>query len=198
MLNVTFHPMGVWPGKRTREHKRSPFGAGYQNTLVLLERELGHLDARDVRIYIDVEPYEIRNDGWPRGSARPGMPGVVLAYKTKAGEFSMPCDTFLDWQTNLRAVALTLERLRAIDRYGVTQGQQYAGFKAIEAPQKWTVERSIEFIALNSGIYIEDRDSYRKAYRTAASRLHPDSGGSAAQFHLLGDAKEILDAHFGA
>ncbi len=39
-----------------------------------------------------------------------------------------------DWQHNVRAIALTLEALRAVDRYGATEtGQQYAGFKALPA-----------------------------------------------------------------
>lgn len=200
MLNATFHPMANWPGKRTQTRKRSPFKGSYQKTLVLLERELNHLRASSIRIHLDIEPSEIRLDGWPRGSARPGMPGVVLAYKSKGNEFSMPCDTFTDWQTNLRAIALTLERLRAIDRYGVTQGQQYAGFRAIEAPSRWTVEQAAEFVSLHSGLggLIGNVDSYRKAYRIAAAKLHPDAQtGSAQQFHLLGDAKGILDAHYG-
>jgi hypothetical protein len=38
------------------------------------------------------------------------------------------------WQHNVRAIALTLEALRAVDRYGATEtGQQYTGFKALPA-----------------------------------------------------------------
>lgn len=37
-------------------------------------------------------------------------------------------DQYEKWEHNVRAIALTLEALRAVDRYGATQGRQYAGF----------------------------------------------------------------------
>lgn len=40
----------------------------------------------------------------------------------------------VDWQINLRAIALGLEALRKLDRYGITsRGEQYTGWRAIEA-----------------------------------------------------------------
>jgi hypothetical protein len=39
-----------------------------------------------------------------------------------------------DWQHNVRAIALGLEALRKVDRYGITRrGEQYAGWKALPA-----------------------------------------------------------------
>jgi len=47
----------------------------------------------------------------------------------------MPCDSFKDWEANLRAIALSLERLRAADRYGVTteEKEQYIGWLRLPA-----------------------------------------------------------------
>lgn len=40
-------------------------------------------------------------------------------------------DTCVYWQHNVRSIALGLEALRAVDRYGISKrGQQYAGFRA--------------------------------------------------------------------
>jgi hypothetical protein len=45
-----------------------------------------------------------------------------LVYATDVCEF---------WQHNVRSIALGLEALRAVDRYGISKrGQQYAGFRA--------------------------------------------------------------------
>jgi len=39
------------------------------------------------------------------------------------------CDE--DWRHNVRSIALGLEALRAVDRYGISRrGEQYAGFRA--------------------------------------------------------------------
>src|SRR5690606_24676973 len=66
--------------------------------------------------------------------AKAAHPGVILSFDSKVGHLSYPCDTFTSWQDNLRAVALALEALRKLDRYGVTKrGEQYRGFLAIEA-----------------------------------------------------------------
>lgn len=48
--------------------------------------------------------------------------GKRLVYATDACEF---------WQHNVRSIALGLEALRAVDRYGISRrGEQYAGFRA--------------------------------------------------------------------
>lgn len=49
-------------------------------------------------------------------------PSRRLVYATDACE---------DWRHNVRSIALGLEALRAVDRYGITRkGEQYAGFRA--------------------------------------------------------------------
>jgi hypothetical protein len=49
-------------------------------------------------------------------------PSNRLIYATDACEL---------WQHNVRSIALGLEALRAVDRYGITRrGEQYAGFRA--------------------------------------------------------------------
>lgn len=74
-------------------------------------------------------------DGMPRADAKPEHPGIIVNIEPRnKPPMSFPCDTFTHWHDNLRAIALTLEALRKVDRYGVTQtGQQYRGWQAIEA-----------------------------------------------------------------
>ncbi len=53
-------------------------------------------------------------------------PAKRLVYATDACEF---------WQHNVRSIALGLEALRAVDRYGISRrGEQYAGFRAALTP----------------------------------------------------------------
>lgn len=181
--------------------ERPRFRTKYTEVLNTLEHELGKLNARDILIEAGFPLNTIRNDGWPRGGAQPLHPGVVLYFSTRDGAMEFPCGTYQNFEANLYAIALTLENLRAIDRYGVTLGhEQYRGFLAIEeAPKQMTVEQAAEFIALASGTpsrdTIQNPQAYRGAYRAAAQRLHPDVTGNSDGFVKLGQAREVLDKH---
>src|SRR5882672_9119694 len=114
MIDCRFKPIEKWPTAPTRNRLRSPFKAKWGATLDLLEREIAHLRASDINVEAFLSPGQIRNDGWPKADARPGHPGVILSFSTRKGRMVMPCDKYGDWQANLRAIALTLEHLRAV------------------------------------------------------------------------------------
>lgn len=204
MLEARFRPLPKWTESRKLTYARSPFKSPYVKTLDKLESELRILKARDVVIEAGFQAAQIRNDGWPRGKERPSHPGVILYFTGKDGPLRFPCGTYGRYEDNLRAIALTLENLRAIDRYGVTLGhEQYQGFKALPAPKNeiGTVEDAAAFLATQAGLdddiathLIEDPQAVREAYRMAAARLHPDkSAGNVHLWHLLQTAVKLLD-----
>lgn len=208
-LQAIFRPIDKWPNNRTPSHarKRATFRASYNDTLSLLESELEKLRAKHVIIQAGFEPKDIRNDGWPRSSARPkNDPGVIVSFQTGKGPLSFPCDRFDAWEDNLRAIAKSLEALRAVDRYGVTRGEeQYKGFAQLPAPEaagKMTRTEAAEFLSAHSSFHsnmiLTLSGSFREAYRQAARRLHPDvNGGSHDQFVKLGQAEAILNEVHG-
>lgn len=201
-MTYTFRRIERWPKEPTRTRRRAPFKAGYAATLTLLERELTHLKAQGVVIQTHMAANDIRNDGLPRSSARPSAPGVIVTFLAKGKPFSFPCDTYVDWEDNLRAVALSLEALRAVDRYGVTRGgEQYQGFKALPAPADAqsafeSAEAAASFLAQHSREFappiLTDPARRDAAYRDAAKRLHPDRGGSPEDWHKLQEALRVL------
>jgi hypothetical protein len=209
MLNAVFRPVEAWPGQQTPSHKRqrSRFKASYVTTLDDLERELNAIRAKDVVIQCYLDRDDIRNDGWPRSKARPKQPGVIVTFLQDKDVISMPCDTFLDWEQNVRAIALTLHALRMVSQYGVTKhNEQYQGFKRIEAPRpaaQMTVEEAAEFISSISGypawnLIQAGRQVFEDIYRHAARRSHPDlNGGSHEMFVRLQQAAELLRKHNG-
>jgi hypothetical protein len=203
MLDARFRPLPKWMRKPALAYTRSPFKTAYNRTLDKLESELNKLDARDIFIEAGFALDQIRNDGWPRGGMRPSHPGVVLYFTGPDGAMVFPCGTYGRFEENMHAIALTLENLRAIDRYGVTLGhQQYLGFAAIAAPPaQMSVEAAADFVAKYGGIepwlVVRDDGDYRKAYRAAASKLHPDAAGNNDGFYKLGQAKAVLDQHHG-
>lgn len=197
--NVRVRPIVMWPGSLTRNRQRSNFSANFSGTVDLLWRELHQLHARNVVLQIAMQERDFRLDGYPRATARAEHPGIVLSLDSKHGPLSYPCDRFTDWQDNLRAVALALEALRKVDRYGVTKhGEQYTGWKQLPGrpmPKPMTPEDAVRFLHEHSGMdgLIGDRDRFTEAYRIAARRLHPDAGGTTEDFQRLQEAKHVLD-----
>jgi hypothetical protein len=202
MLNAIFRPIENWPGKQTPHHSRqgSRFDSTYMQTLDLLERELNHLCANNIIVQAEVELGQVRNDGWLKSNATVRGPAVILSFTRGRAqeEFSYPCDTFTHWQANLRAIALSLEALRKVDRYGVTSsGEQYQGFKRLAAPDP-AAEKNAALIVLEqlSGIQVSaasSPDAIDTAYRAAARRAHPDVGtGSPELFAKLQAAMSVL------
>lgn len=162
-----------------------------------LERELRQLDVRynaPVVIEAGYSEHEIRNDGQPRANARPHDPAIIISFESRHGPLRYGCDTYDDHLANLRAIALALEALRAVDRYGVTKrGEQYQGWKALPAMSLSHTE-AVSFLASVTGIGNPDesRENLQALYREAAKRLHPDVGGNRAMWDQLQRAKQVL------
>ena len=129
---MAIRPIQNWPGDFTRNRQRSRFDAAWSDTLELLRRELRMLGARQIVLQVAMTEQDFRIDGYPRAQAKAEHPGVILSLESRHGALSWPCDTFTTWQDNVRAIALAMEALRKVDRYGVTKrGEQYTGWKAL-------------------------------------------------------------------
>ena len=134
-------PIREWPGTYTTERRHSPFrGPGGKptkltTTLADLKRELEAIAAKDAQLLIAIPAEKFRRDGRPYANSVAEHPGIILSFEIRGvGVVSYPCDVFLTWEDNLRAVVLSLEALRKVNRYGVTKrNEQYQGFLAIEA-----------------------------------------------------------------
>lgn len=203
--NVTFRPIDRWPGESTKRRQRSRFRAGWSDTLELLQRELDQLKAKNTVVMLDLTEDDIRLDGWPRANANPGHPGVILAFESPYGPLKYPCDTFTTWKDNLRAIALALEALRKVDRYGVTKrGEQYTGWRALPGPsgEATTAQQAAGILASESGGHtqqiLDHPDAAGAAIRQALMEAHPDRGGSPDRFHAVQTARRVIEAHHGA
>ncbi|MBW3630660.1 MAG: molecular chaperone DnaJ, partial [Gemmatimonadetes bacterium] len=205
-MNINYRPIDRWPGEQTRDRKASPFQASFPATLDLLDRELDYLGAKDVVFQVALREEDFKRDGDPRANARASHPGVILAFNSKYGPLKYATDTFSDYQANIRAIALGLEALRKVDRYGITKrGEQYTGWKALpsgsEVGAAMTVDEAALHLAtwgsanLNTPIDPEELIGSAMlvagAYRMAAKRMHPDAGGSTDEFQRLQEAKRV-------
>lgn len=211
-MRYTMRPL-AWDQARTppaARKSRWTFRAGWQDTLDLLDRELTHLAASNVIIEADFREGDLRQDGMPRAAAKePTFPGVRISFDSRHGRLVYGTDAYELWQHNVRAIALSLEALRAVDRYGATRSaQQYAGWKAIDAgptsasASQMTREEAARFIAaavdpVGAGrpevvAGILSGQTLKESYRLAARKLHPDAGGSPNGFQQLQQALHVL------
>jgi len=207
MSDCQFKPISTWPGKRRTSHQPSRFRASWGETLDQLRYELGKLRAKRIVIEIDLSEDQIRLDGWPKATAKPRYPGVIVSFEAKEGPLRFPCDTFDFWQDNLRAIAKSLEALRAVDRYGVTKrGEQYTGWKRLpfnnQTESKMTsIEAAELYVRIGGGDIgriLDDREYANEVYRRAVKACHPDVHGQAFEedFKRLQEAKAVLGFHW--
>src|SRR4051812_2092573 len=126
-MEIAYRPIGDdWVWEKTKHRQYSRFDTSWTSTIGLLKRELGQVHARVPVIQIDLTERDFRNDGEIRANAKdPEFPGVIVAFEMpKVGALKYRCDMFMGthrgpaWQQNVRAIALGLEALRKVERYG--------------------------------------------------------------------------------
>ena len=193
-------PSDLWLEEQTPAHKRRSrytFKASWSDTISLLEREVRHLRARDVVLQLDVAEKDIRIDGMLRANASPNHPGVRISFDSIHGPLTYATDSCTYWQDNVRSIALGLQALRAIDRYGVTKrGEQYAGWKALPAgagdrPSHMTRDQALQVVAtFDPGPYTDD---LARRMRRARAAAHPDRhGGGRTGWDQVEQAAKVL------
>lgn len=189
------------------------FRAGWSDTLTLLGDEIEQLGGgrSDVLFEVDVQEADLRLDGMLRANARMGdFPGVVVTFDSKFGQLRYASDAYEQryksappgWHANVRAVALALQALRAVDRYGVSKrGEQYTGWRAIEAGNGSAFGSADEALRWMQRYYAADRGHdpadiaampVKDLHRQLARMLHPDAGGGAADWDRLDNARQLL------
>lgn len=186
--DFTFRALPVWPYPPTSQRRGwSTFKAGWQDTLHKLDYELDRLSAYECVIGAGFRDQDLRLDGLPRSNAQsPQHPGIEISFSTKQhGRLVYHTDVCQRWEHNVRSIALGLEALRAVDRYDITaSGQQYAGFRQIEAatgPDQPSLARGRHLL-----------EEHGWDVKSAIKATHPDAGGERIDFESVLLAKDQL------
>jgi hypothetical protein len=213
MIGLRFQPFPTWERPTTRNRKHSAFQVDYSQAIDDLERELRYLEATEVILSTAHQPADIRADGWPYFSAgQRWHPGVSLYARTRYGPLSFASDAEDTWQSNFRAVSLTLEALRERDTNStLKEGEVYHTFRGsppfdIPASDSFTHqdddrrqallvmirEANLTLTNAERDAALQSEDACREIYRQAVLRAHPDTGGTAERFRAVMAAMELL------
>ncbi len=194
-----------WRRTPTLQRKRAQFGkvqrqagayAGkaslsVADAVVRLATELRRLGADDEILSTNLRP---RLDGLLRADrgGEPADPGAAIYFRLKGQPRCLACDRWDRVADNVAAVALHVEALRAIERYGVgTTEQAFGGYAALAptAAEWWLVLEVPRSATLTE---IEE------AFRRLAKAQHPDIGGSHDGRARLTEARTAARRALGA
>ena len=202
-------PLGPWTDPETAVRQGSGvFRATWDSTLELLGYEADQLGASLVVMQVDIQEGDLRRDGALKARAKIGHPGVAVSFESRFGPLRYATDRYEPrwsgdppgWQANVRAIALALQSLRAVDRYGVTRrGEQYTGWSALPAARaqgsEWftTGDEALNWMtksAVEMGIdTVCDTD---RLYKALAKKMHPDVRGDSDLWDRLDAAATLL------
>lgn len=129
----------------------------------------------------------LRNDGHMRSDREPVDAAVAVYFQREERGMVFACDRYDYVRDNLHALALTIEALRGIERWGASEMMEraFSGFKQLNAEN----ESSSWWKVLDVGSNATGQE-IEKAYREKARRAHPDVlGGSAEAMTALNIAR---------
>jgi DnaJ domain len=183
-------PVG-WP--RNDSYELAQFKVDYDTAVRELFYELERLDAESAYISTD---QELRVNGTPRRDRVPDSPAVAVYFVRNGKQLCIPCDKFRTVRDNIRAVGLTLESIRRMERYGTSQTVEatLSGFAALPAeaspnvgPRPWHEVLQVSPDA--------DPSVVRGAYRNLAAKYHPDNPTSGDQSKFLEVQRAFQEAN---
>jgi hypothetical protein len=174
-----------WPEGRPRtepwRRQCSKFAAGFARSRDEVMRQVGLLvgrhSMRDAGLVISTN-LALRRDGFPlAGQAQPKDPGVAVYFTYKKRQACFACDRWDKIEDNMHAVALTIDALRGIDRWGTGDmvAAAFRGFAALPPPETaGTWWKALGFEREEDATRAQAEDAYRRL----AAIHHPDRGGS--------------------
>ena len=181
----TAYPL-QWPAGRprtaapetTHSFRRTGTRSRYTITQAvdLILAELGRMGVPDVVISSNLR---VRLDGRPVAEQRaPQDAGAAIYFQHEGRQVCFACDKWSTVEDNLRAISLTLEAVRGMERWGAASIEAtFTGYAALPAPAgaNWW-----EVLGLSSPG--ADAHMVLTAYRALVKQHHPDMGGDREQF----------------
>lgn len=176
-----------WPAgyARTQKPKRSAFkvtpGAAQDELL----SEVKRLGGKNLIVSTD---QVLNNDGSIRMSAKePSDKGVAIYFDYKGKPVALCCDQYNEMRDNLYALAKSINAIRGIERWGVSDflERAFTGFTAL--PEAGVKKHWHEVLGVSPFASFE---FVKYAWREKIKYAHPDAGGNAEKFNEINSAYE--------
>jgi hypothetical protein len=205
-----------WPRTEPRKRERAKFGATRTETTSLgshyrrltelsvaegIKRVLGELDRLGARSVVVSSNVELRQDGIPYSGRRaPDDCGVAVYFQLKGQPHCFPCDRWDRVADNLAAVAAHVAAMRGMERWGVgSSAQLFSGFKSLPPKGGTTTgEQGAPWWQVLGVTQASPPEVVKAAYRSLASKHHPDAGGNHGAMATINRAwEQAQDQHHG-
>lgn len=130
----------------------------------------------------------LRNDGYPYANyGKLDDCGIAVYFTYEKNQVVFACDKWDKLEDNMQAIRKTIEAMRGLDRWGVSDmlNRAFTGFKALpeQTESSWWVILGISKDSTPEEI--------KKAYYAKAHDTHPDkNGGSSDEFQKVKSAYE--------
>jgi len=182
-----------WPKTDASRRETARFNTTLPAALANLQKQIKLMGGKNL----------ILSSNYTLGSANPKEPGVVAyfdwcaephKYPQQFLSMAIPCDRWLRIEHNVQAIALTVEAMRGMERWGAKHmiKAMFTGFKALPAAKSsdWWVVLDVD---RNAQV-----DHIKERYRSLVKQFHPDNGGSTDDFRRVQTAYEQFEREAGA
>ncbi len=185
-MSKTAYPLAWPPGwpKTQVVQENTKFKQTLSGVLALLKDEIARLGGKNL----------ILSSNYTLGNERPKLPGVVAYFDLNGKPIAIPCDRWSKIEHNVYAIALTVEAIRGMDRWGAKHmiEAMFQGFKAL--PEKAGGAQWFEVIPCDpKGTF----EAFYASYREAMKKAHPDAGGNHEAAVAVNEAYAEGLKHFG-
>jgi hypothetical protein len=178
-----------WPNGRPRakRRERAVFKVTMGRSLRDIQAEVRMLGGQNLVISTNMP---LRMDGLPTTAKRIiADPGAAAYFVYKGRAVCFACDRWEALEDNLRAISLTINALRGIDRWGTGDmvAAAFTGFTALPAPAAEDLPHQVLGVDEHAAV-----QEIEYAYRRLAQQCHPDRGGSSAQMTRINTARDAM------
>jgi len=150
------------------------------------------MGARYAVISTNIRGYEKAGAWRPYADARePDDAGVACYFDLDGDPICLSADKWERVVDNVRAIGLTIQAMRSLDRWGAAERKQaFAGFKTLPASHHdWRTVMDLPGKV--------DLAEVKKRYRKLPTTAHPDQGGSQDNMAKLNLALEAAKKELG-
>lgn len=189
-----------WPYgfTRTERRKKAPFKCTVAKGRNDVFKQLKLMGIGNWNVIISSNaPLSIRTSEVVDPGRKLADPGVAVYFRKDDRPYVFACDKWDSLGDNLRALAMTIEAIRGLERWGVSDmlERTFQGFAALPPPPKASEKRKWwEVLQCDR----EDSPEFiQSQYKKLAKAAHPDQGGSHEKMAELNNAIEEMRTTWG-